>query len=75
MQEKIDKELQYWKIKKNDKNDKTQSAPTLLETAKTINHRDSLEKLLISVPTVDPNVSNKSLEQWKKLRPLTIEEI
>lgn len=62
MQEKIDKELQYWKIKKNDKNDKTQSAPTLLERAKSINHRESLEKLLNSIPTIDTNVSNKSLE-------------
>jgi len=75
MKEKIDKELQYWKLKKNDKNDKTQSAPTLLETAKTINHRDPLEKLLVSLPTIDPSVSHKSLEQWKKMKPMTIEEI
>lgn len=40
MQEKIAKELQYWKIIKNDKSDKTQSAPTLLETAKAVNHKD-----------------------------------
>jgi hypothetical protein len=75
MQDKIDKELQYWKIKKNEKNDKTQSAPTLLETAKSTNLKDPLEKLLVTIPTINPNVSNKSLEQWKKMKPLTIEEI
>lgn len=69
MQEKIDKELHYWKIKQSssgnvsfEKSDKTQSAPTLLETVRTINHREQLEKLLSSVPAVDCNVSSKSLE-------------
>ena len=91
MQEKIDKELQYWKIKQGShppapssslpspKTDKTQSAPSLLETVKvvtaTTNHREQLERLLSSVPAVDCNVSSKSLEQWKKMKPLTIEEI
>lgn len=65
MKKKVEMEIKFWQLDKG------------LKSVDSLTHPDAqrLSNMLCSFPKTNPQHSTKSIENWKKFKPLTIQDI